>query len=119
MNLVFQPEAGELHADQVGNWSNEDASFCSYRCGSWNGLQVFWANLFAHKNQMDTATSIWILGHQKHVYPGRMTVYEAVRVDYRPNSIQPVAVPRSSPGLAGTNAVPDSDSVIVVPLAIK
>ena len=94
VNLVFEPEAGELHADKIGHRGDEDALFCAHGCGPWNGLKVLGTDFFTHENQMYAAASVWVLSHQKHIHASRMAIFEAVWFNDSPNRLKLVTVDR-------------------------
>jgi len=94
VNLIFQPEASELHADKVGDRGDEDALFRAYGSRSRNWFKVLGADFFTYENQMHAAASVRILGHQKHIHASRMAIYEAVWFNDGPNRLQLVTVNR-------------------------
>ena len=91
MDFVFQPETGELHADEVGNWGNEDALPRQYRVGDRNSFQVIGTHFFAHKHDVDRTRSARTLRIDEHIYTRDVTEPESERLNHGTNSVDILA----------------------------
>jgi|GEM_PF-6637060 len=50
VDFIFQPEAGELHADKVGHGGDEDTLFRAYGSRSRNWFKVLRTDFFTYEN---------------------------------------------------------------------
>ena len=67
MNLVLQPEASQLHENQVRNRRDEDAVAGPHRFRGWHWFEVFWADLFTDKEQMHRGLYSRLVRVHEHV----------------------------------------------------
>jgi hypothetical protein len=67
--------------DQVRDRCNEDALLRADRLCARYRFEIFWADFFADKYGVYSASSARILGVKEHVHPGHVTVRKSARLD--------------------------------------
>ena len=92
MDLVFKPEAGELHTNQVGDGSDENPFPFTYRCGSGNRFEVLGPNFLADENSVDGAPGTRMLGIQEHIDARYVTMSETMRRQRRSDCVQVMTI---------------------------
>src|SRR6185312_5699120 len=74
MHAILEAVAGELHANEVGDRSQQDALTGLYRRGGRNCFRVLRADFFIQENEVDCRTRLGLIRIDKHVNSTSMSI---------------------------------------------